>query len=294
MRFAVNYSQAAADLFREGLIQLDLFKCPFWPHLIEEAQSLNSVYVHFPFKVGRGSGEAWDVETERPVQWELVERIMARTDTPLINLHLTPTPEDIPDLPPNSLEPAHVEEVTERLLRDVRAVVAEIGAEHVIVESDYGLSDVLRPAFLPEVIRRVVEETGCGFLLDLSHVRLAARQLGMEPTAYLQGLPLTHTRELHITGIQTFDESWVARLREAEVEPATIARFAGRQLDHLPLTEEDWNFVTRALTEVHSGKWGNPWVATLEYGGVGRVWEALTEEEVLADQAPRLYDLVKE
>jgi hypothetical protein len=29
-----------------------------------------------------------------------------------------------------------------------------------------------------------------------------------------------------------------------------------------------------------------------EYGGVGRVWESLSDPDVLADQVPRLYKMV--
>ena len=36
----------------------------------------------------------------------------------------------------------------------------------------------MRPSVEPEVITRVVEESGCGLLLDISHARIVANYLG--------------------------------------------------------------------------------------------------------------------
>ena len=47
------------------------------------------------------------------------------------------------------------------------------------------------------------------------------------------------------------------------------------------------------MGHVQRGAWGQPWVVALEYGGVGPLWEAVTDADVLANQVPRLYDQVK-
>ena len=44
---------------------------------------------------------------------------------------------------------------------------------------------------------------------------------------------------------------------------------------------------------MHRRAWGQPWIVTFEYGGVGGVWEMVTDRAVLAEQAPRLRRLVK-
>jgi len=46
------------------------------------------------------------------------------------------------------------------------------------------------------------------------------------------------------------------------------------------------------LDHIRDGCWGQPWVVALEYGGVGPLWEAVTEADVLAVQVPRLHALV--
>ena len=291
MQLAVNYSHTAADLWDRGRIAVDRFKCPAWPDLVATVRQAHPVYVHFPLNAGRGTGDALDSETNQVADWQKVEALLAQTGTPFVNVHLAPAAQDHPDIPADTTAAAHVERLADCLVRDVAAVVRRFGPERVIVENDYELP---RPAFLPEVIRRVVEETGCGLLLDLSHARLAAGVLGLDACAYIAALPLERVREVHLTGIQLFDDRWVDALRQAGIAEDVIQGFAGRLMDHLPLTDADWAFTAWAMAQVREGAWGQPWIVTLECGGVGPLWEAITEADVLADQVPRLHALVKE
>lgn len=88
--------------------------------------------------------------------------------------------------------------IAEAVVRDVEAIAARFGPERVIVENDYGGKGAHpRAALLPEVIAQVVEETGVGFLFDLSHARLAAPQVGLGPCEYIARLPLHRLREMH-------------------------------------------------------------------------------------------------
>ncbi len=294
MQLAVQYSRAAADLLDVGRIDIDRFKCPAWQDLIATVREAYPVYVHFPLKVGLGIGDAIDAETNQTANWRRVEALLSRTDTPFVNVHLAPTARDHPDIPVDTAAVVHVERLTACLIRDVRAVVQRFGPERVIVENDHDNGGQhLRPAFLPEVIRHMVEETGCDLLLDVSHARLAAHALGMDARAYLHALPLGRVREIHLTGIQPFGDRWIDALRRANIDEDVIRRFAGRLMDHLPLTETDWEFTAWALEQIRRGVWGQPWIVALEYGGVGPLWEAVTDAEVLVDQVPRLRDLIK-
>jgi uncharacterized protein len=114
----------------------------------------------------------------------------------------------------------------------------------------------------------------------------------MDTREYIGRLPIQRIREIHVTGIQRFEGPWIEALRQAGIDAVTIQRFAGRLLDHLPMTGEDWEFFAWAMTQVHSGAWGRPWIVTFEYGGVGPLFQALTQADVLAEQIPRLYKLV--
>jgi uncharacterized protein (UPF0276 family) len=252
------------------------------------------LYVHFPLRAGAGIGDALDSETNRPVDWNRVETLLAHAGTSQVNLHIATTVEDCPGIPLDTTDPAHAEMLAGRLIRDVRAVVERFGPERVIIENDFDNGGLhLLPTYLPQTLHRVVEETGCGLLLDVAHARIAARYLQMDVREYIAALPVAHTREIHVTGVQRFGKRWVSRLRRAGLDAGTIGDLAGRPLDHLPMTDDDWGLFAWVMEQTHNGTWGKPWVVTFEYGGVGPLFEALTLADVLAAQIPRLYALVK-
>jgi uncharacterized protein (UPF0276 family) len=204
-----------------------------------------------------------------------------------------PFVDDHPSIPIDSTETAHVEILTECTIQDVRTVVERFGAERVIVENipffgDWGPLI----AALPQFISRVIGETGCGFLLDLAHARLAARYFGISASEYVGALPTDRIREIHITGVQHIDEHWVELARQAGVTEEVIQNFAGKVMDHLPMTEADWEFFAWAMEQIHSGAWARPWVVTFEYGGLTGFFKATTDKGVLVDQIPRLYTLI--
>lgn len=95
------------------------------------------------------------------------------------------------------------------MLADVQAVTERFGHERVIAENApyrgaQGI--VLRAGAEPEVINRIIMETGCGLLLDVSHVRISAHHLGMGAQEYRQRLPTGRLRELHFTGLHQLNE----------------------------------------------------------------------------------------
>lgn len=130
-------------------------------------------------------------------------------------------------------------------------------------ESLWKTTNILRagtcfPPSCPRVIRRVVEETGCGLLLNLGHARLAAHYLGTEVREHVAALPIAHIREFHLSGVQRFEGNWLKRASDAGIDADTIRRFAGRQVEHLPMTERDWALAAWAMGQIHSRAWGGP------------------------------------
>ena len=295
MQCAVNYSEAARELHLREQIQVDYFKCPAWPELLQRARAAAPLYVHFPLRVGRGIGDAMDTETRRPADWRKVEALLKQTDTQQVNLHLAPLVGEQDGIPLEGSEASDVEMVTEAMVRDVRAVVKRFGSERVVLEnSDDGRGGILRIALLPGVISRVVKETGCGFLLDLSHARLAAWRLGMDAYEYLSKLPTERIQEIHLAGIQRFVGRWVTMAQVAGIDARVIQQLNGRLVDHLPLADGDWVFAEWAMQQVRRGAWREPWVVALEFGGVGGLWEVAADRDLLAEQVPRLCGIVKD
>ncbi len=267
IQFAINYSPQAEALLHAGQIRIDRFKCPDWPDLVATALVSRPAAVHFDLHAGGPEPMPFDAD--------LIDRLAGLTGTPTVNTHLHARASGYPDIPVDSTEPADLETIGAALLRDVRSLVDRFGRERVIVENApylAGQGKVMRACVEPVVIRRVVEETGCGLLLDLSHAWIAAHYLGLERRDYINALPVEHIREIHVTGVHEVD---------------------GRLRDHLALTEPDWIEFEWALGQIAAGVWATPWLIAFEYGGVGIKFEWRSQAEVIAAQAPRLYENVQ-
>ncbi|MBN2550101.1 MAG: DUF692 family protein [Anaerolineales bacterium] len=268
MYLAINYSTQAAALLHEGRIQIDRFKCPPWPDMIAEASPLCPVAVHFELKAGNAG--------LRETNWAPLHAFLEETGTPFINLHLNPTIKHYPGFSVDTTQPNQVERVIQQMIEDVNAVVDEFGAPRVIVENvPYrGLQGkVLRPAVEPQVILQVLNATGCGLLLDISHARIAAHHLGMDEKVYLAQLPTDRLRELHFTGLHNLN---------------------GRLQDHLEILETDWPCLDWVLERIRTGEWNKPWMLAFEYGGVGEKFAAHSDPQVIAEQVPLLYRRVRD
>ncbi|MDX1992436.1 MAG: DUF692 family protein [bacterium] len=295
MKLGVHYSPQMVQLLDEGTVEFDYFKVPFWPDLIAQAQALRPAYIHFPLLVGSGIGDAIAGETgaTSPVDWGAVEAALHQTGTPFVNVHLAPLIDHHPDIPNTSQDAGHIDRVTEALICDVRAVVRRFGAERVIAENNpVNDTRILSAAMRPEVICRVIEETGCGLLLDLSHARLSAPFFQMEVHDYLEALPVAHIRELHISGVQRLEGVWLERMQATlGAESPFLKRYQNAPMDHLPMTDEDWGLVEAAFGHIASSRWAAPETVGFEYSGVA-LWQAVTEIEILRADVPRLWSVV--
>jgi uncharacterized protein (UPF0276 family) len=297
-KFAANYCPEAAHLLGAGRASFDLFKCPAWPDLIATARELVPVYVHFPLAVGWGAGTAIDSETGTPAAWDRIASQLSATGTPLVNLHLAPPAVLCANRDAGgSAGPIGLGAV-ERLIVDVAGVVDRVGSSRVVLENDYeSIGATVNPALRPETFHAVLNATDAGLLLDLAHAQLAARRLGVDPREYIESLPVSRLRELHVSGAQHLKPAWAGMLRAGGVDADAIDRFLERSVDgmcdHLPLTPDDWALTEWALERIRVGAWPRPWVVSLEYGGVGPWFASVTTESVLAHHLPRLAELLR-
>ena len=91
----------------------------------------------------------------------------------------------------------------------------------------------------PQITTEILEETGCGMLLDLAHARVGAHYLGLPAKEYLTLLPLAKVRQIHVSG------------------PRTRGKYLYDA--HEPLREEDYSLLEWTLAHT------DPEVVTLEY-----------------------------
>jgi len=266
MELAINFSPQAAQLLADRKIRLDRFKCPDWPDMIEEARALLPVYVHFPLDAGTISG--------RPADLDAVDRMARDTDTPFVNYHLVAYARDFPDVPADTVDEAVTEIVRERMIADVSHAVERFGADRVIVENIpyFGAGGLyVRASVDTAVIRDVVDATGCGFLLDVSHARIAAHYLGVEPRQYIADLPVECLRELHLTGVSPVN---------------------GKLADHMGLEPEDLVWTRWTLERIAVGDWARPSIVAFEYGGVGKPFAWRSDAAVIERDVNALNELL--
>ncbi len=269
IQLAVNYSSQAARLLIEGQISVDLFKVLSNPDLIEIASYDADVYVHLPLRAGRGNLDT--------VDWDFIEDMLLQTNTPYVNLYLAPHAPDFPELALDTNDPVWRGRLIERMIRDVMIVKERFGGDRVILENaPWDVTPgyaVPRPAIEPEVIRQIVNETGCGLLLDLAHARISALYLGITVEDYISHLPVHSLREMHICGVQydAYTDSW---------------------RDHFEMSEADWHLVEWAFSQIQQGKWGTPSIVALEYGGVTPRLEWRSEPSVILKELTRLGKLM--
>ncbi|MCL4215457.1 MAG: DUF692 family protein [Candidatus Hydrogenedentes bacterium] len=269
MRFAINYSPQAAALLQQNEIAVDCFKCPDWPEAVAEAGQHAPAYVHFPFRAGTGDVESLDMAK--------VLNLLEISDTPYLNVHLSPRASLFDNMPLDTQRPQDREQLLNAIQRDVQAFTALFPDKSIILENVMWAPDppweIPLPALDPELIHTVVEDSGQGFLLDLAHAAISADFLGIDRREYIQRLPLHRLRELHAVGI--------------------IVQPDGSQLDHFPMGDRDWELLAWALREIGAGRWPEPWVLAFEYGGVGPGYDVKSLPEVIRAQAPRMSALIQ-
>ena len=267
MRFAINYSPQAEKLWRDGHIQVDLFKCPDWPTLVEEVSAIHQLYVHCSLITWRGGLDN--------IVCNMLQRWLDQTETLVINTHFALAQSDFVA---SRVSP---EAVVEQALRLLSPLCERFGAENIVIENipyppgawiDAPLAEVVDPAVITEVTRR----SGCGLLLDIAHAIRACEGTGRKDIkAYLNALPVQALRELHVVGL----------LPEPDED--------GIRHDHFALTDDDWALTEWALAQIRAGAWRKPDTLAFEYGGIGKRFAWRSKAAVIAEQAPRLYQLAK-
>jgi uncharacterized protein len=265
MRLAVNYSHAAVSLRQRSRLPADLLKCPDWPDHWPEFSGASPVYIHFRHMAG--------ARRMNQVDWNQTAYLRDQSHSPFVNLHIAPYLHWLSD-EPTAQEPSDAE-LFDLTCADISETIKRFGKENVIIENApyqdlYGT--MARTGVDPVFLSRLVGETGCGFLLDLAHARITARQLGIPEKEYVGALPLHRLCELHITG---------------------LSPQKGILVDHFPMTEDDWPSAKWALDCIHAGLWTQPWVVTFEYGGIGPGYEENSDPQIIEMQVTQFYKLMQ-
>ena len=172
MKLACNYCPEAELLVREGKIEIDYFKIPA---LDSQADLLNDPGACEEFAARAGA--------LRPLllhgMYPSMDRLIEISKTPGISFH--------PDLDSSTVND---------IVSFVQSLQAQYAHLDFVSVENSGAAIEANPLALAKIVR----QSGCTFLLDISHAYCTSQRLNMDFRAYLSLLPLDRIHEIHING----------------------------------------------------------------------------------------------
>jgi uncharacterized protein (UPF0276 family) len=109
--------------------------------------------------------------------------------------------------------PLYTEEFLERFCANAAALQAAVAAP-LVMENIPGYFAVEHAQMSEaEFLRRFFDQTGCGFLIDVPHLWLAAHYAGRAARDYIAEFPLDRVVEIHVAGIEhdhDLEGPWIA------------------------------------------------------------------------------------
>lgn len=174
------------------------------------------------------------------------------------------------------------EETQANIIRNARALAAQLPVPLLLENLPLFPNLAHLHICEPDFVAQVIEETGCGLLLDLAHAQVSADVLGYEIHDYLSRLPLHRTVEIHLSGPRRLCELEERRYNLVRGNAASIAHLLAFHEDnlvdaHAPLLERDYALLEWALARTQ------PRAISLEY---------YREPEPLREQLVRLGGMI--
>jgi uncharacterized protein (UPF0276 family) len=115
--------------------------------------------------------------------------------------------------------PLYTEDFLRRFVANARRLADFVGAP-LVMENIPGFFSVQHAQMSEaEFLRRFFEESGCGFLIDVPHLWLAAHYRQRDPREYIGEFPLDQVVEIHVGGVEDDRDLgglWVAPTRPTQ------------------------------------------------------------------------------
>ena len=252
----VNYSEPLVSLVKEDFDCFDGIEIGPWFHP-EQIAGFRQEFSGMPFYF-HASSVMTTMKRDRRFAGRLKE-YLACTESPWLSYHIELLPLYIFRLSHLGLRfpPPETEKITRQFI-DTLEHVKEIAGLPIVLENLHSIQGKRYDyAASPELISRIVHETGSAFLLDIAHARVAAGYQGVEVRSYIERLPLDRLVQVHVSGV---------RVRHGRLHDA-----------HESMGEEDDQLLEWVLGM------SAPQVVTLEY---------FREKEPLREQLLRLKEMV--
>lgn len=239
MKIACNYYRETEELVDEHSIDIDYFKFPalgFQMSILEAEKERDAFFKRLrskkPILLHGLHPAPHDLASPtfiKDFDHKTVEELLNLTKTPGISLHPTlryPDPsrdkKELVDTIKNNL----------KFLMRQYSNVGFISVENVDNIAYGCLID-------PDVMKEIVYDTSCFFLLDISHTVCACRFRNEDVRTYISRLPLDRVYEIHLNG-------WIIK--------------DGNIMCHTKINEEGYALLTEVLEKC------SPEIITIEYG----------------------------
>ncbi|WP_413586517.1 DUF692 domain-containing protein [Bdellovibrio sp. HCB274] len=140
----------------------------------------------------------------------------------------------------HSLLPLPYNEETLKVISDNIDVVQNhlkhpIALENIATYVNFADSDLGEVEFISELVRH----TGCGLILDLSALFVNSVNHGFCPRTYLKHLPMSHVKQVHLSGPTETESHWLDKKATAITTPVWgLFQMLAPQIRHLPIAVE--------------------------------------------------------
>lgn len=257
MKYGCNFSHELMELLEEDPNLCDYIKIGAFGDtflLLEKAYQKKPLLIH-----GFGWFERAGMPDLEVMDFPYMNKLLREFQSPWLGMHALMYERDEQD--------DAFSHMKKNLLRIKEELELPLILENMDHSPFYSYENSIKASVEGDFIRQLTKEVDCGFLLDLSHARVSAWQLGKEIIEYLEELPLERTREIHFSG---------AEYREGE----------GYHDRHSEMTEDDFLVAQFIADQLQQGHLQELEVITLEYGSVGGL--QTTDKEAIRRQIKRL------
>jgi uncharacterized protein len=231
----IGYRSAIGDWTRDNLAHFDMLEITV-DHCISGGESVASEIFDL---VGRipmtAHGIGLSIGTDVPLDHTYLDKVAAiveRLRAPAYSEHLAFTRAPGRDLA-NLLPLPKTEEVAQSVIAKVRLIQSRIPVPFLLENISYlfewpesRMTDV-------EFLNLICRETGAGLLLDVENLFLNANNHGFDPHAFLNDLPASIVKEVHVAGGVTVHKDFLARPFLADSHSHPVPDGALDLLDHV-------------------------------------------------------------
>jgi uncharacterized protein (UPF0276 family) len=220
-----------------------------------EQRTIHRALAQFPDKkfLYHYNGNIRASESETQTLISNLQDWQRQTNCPWLSAHLDyHTQEEIDELFREDRRPQRydAEQAFELLCRATQTVKAYLSVPLLLENMQHWHLPEIDIAVTPDFIRRVLEETQCGLLLDLAHARITAAILACDVQSYLEEFPLEQIVEIHVSSPRYENKHWVNSHETLQEEDYALLEWLLRRTTPRAVTLEYWKNAAQAQKQI--------------------------------------------